>query len=527
MDERSVNSRRYITLVIGGGVAGTTCAAELSTSSKCEGLNLEVVLLDPRPALKVSHVISQITKTAVDVGISEKDASLWCQEQEIKFIQDRASQLKKNYVICESGRCIKFDTCCIATGARPFLPKVLQNENYQHAILTLRDTDSVQRLQSQLKHARRAIIVGAGGIAMELVHEIKMCELVWVVKGSHIGGSFFDNRGARILAANMKSQKKRKRSPVAENEKITETSISSKIEPQMASHEMLGSGVGPNWLGRKDAATLVDKEGNIEEISTKKLSLTGGCTNSSTNISEVYDSEISSLENDNNNQWKVVAILNDGKKIGCDLVIVGTGVVPNVEWLANSNVQMYQASTGNSDDVYHAAGGVRVNRDSMETSIDGVFAAGDCTYIEAGEEESNWMQMRLWSQAITSGKIAAHGMLMRMNMGEIYYGLDLDIFSHATQFFGKKVVLLGRFNAQGLGNGYKLYERCDNESSNSQEVKQYIRVVVHENKVRGCVLIGDTECAEVFENLILGQFDVGWIGERLVDPDIDLADYFD
>ena len=526
MDGKSANLRRCVALVIGGGVAGTTCAAELSTSSRCEELNLEVILLDPRPALKVSHVISQITRTAINVGISEKDASLWCEEQGIKFVQDRASQLKKNYVICESGRCISFDTCCIATGARPFLPKVFRNETHQHAILTLRDTDSVQRLRAQLKHARRAIIVGAGGIAMELVHEIQMCELVWIVKGSHIGGAFFDNRGARILTENMKSQKKQRCSPVKEDGK-DEISFNTKNEPKSTPQQVLGSGVGPNWLGRKDVATLVDKKGNLEEISTKKLLLRGGCTESSTNISEIYDSEISRLEQDNDNQWKVVAVLNDGKKIGCDLVIVGTGVLPNIEWLAASNVQISQTLPESSGDVYNAAGGVKVNRESMETSIHGVFAAGDCTYVESGEEETNWIQMRLWSQAITSGKIAAHGMLMRMNMGEIYYGLDLEIFSHATQFFGKKVILLGRFNAQGLGNGYKMYERCDNESDNSQEVKQYIRVVVHENKVRGCVLIGDTDCAEVFENLILGQFDVGWIGERLVDPDIDLADYFD
>ena len=39
------------------------------------------------------------------------------------------------------------------------------------------------------------------------------------------------------------------------------------------------------------------------------------------------------------------------------------------------------------------------------------------------------------------------------------------------------------------------------------------------------MLIGDTDLEETFENLILSQIDV--TGMDLLDPDLDLEDYFD
>ena len=43
----------------------------------------------------------------------------------------------------------------------------------------------------------------------------------------------------------------------------------------------------------------------------------------------------------------------------------------------------------------------------------------------------------------------------------------------------------------------------------------------------GAMLIGETGLEETFENLILGQLYVGAIGVGLLDPDIDIDDYFD
>ena len=43
----------------------------------------------------------------------------------------------------------------------------------------------------------------------------------------------------------------------------------------------------------------------------------------------------------------------------------------------------------------------------------------------------------------------------------------------------------------------------------------------------GAVLIGDTGLEETFENLILNAIDVSCIGLQLLDPEVDIEDYFD
>ena len=41
------------------------------------------------------------------------------------------------------------------------------------------------------------------------------------------------------------------------------------------------------------------------------------------------------------------------------------------------------------------------------------------------------------------------------------------------------------------------------------------------------MLIGDTNLEETFENLILNKLDVSHLGVNILNPDIDIEDYFD
>ncbi len=45
--------------------------------------------------------------------------------------------------------------------------------------------------------------------------------------------------------------------------------------------------------------------------------------------------------------------------------------------------------------------------------------------------------------------------------------------------------------------------------------------------MQGAVLIGETDLEETFENLILNQMDLSHYGADLLDPNIDIEDYFD
>ena len=54
-----------------------------------------------------------------------------------------------------------------------------------------------------------------------------------------------------------------------------------------------------------------------------------------------------------------------------------------------------------------------------------------------------------------------------------------------------------------------------------------MKVVIQDGRVQGAILIGETELEEVFENLILNQMDITPFKDYLLDPNIDIEDFFD
>ena len=54
--------------------------------------------------------------------------------------------------------------------------------------------------------------------------------------------------------------------------------------------------------------------------------------------------------------------------------------------------------------------------------------------------------------------------------------------------------------------------------------KDFLKLV---KKHQTTVLVGETDLEETFENLILDGVDLSRFGPHLIDPDVDLEDYFD
>ena len=107
-----------------------------------------------------------------------------------------------------------------------------------------------------------------------------------------------------------------------------------------------------------------------------------------------------------------------------------------------------------SGDVMERHGGALVVHDLMETSVSGVYAAGDCCYYNTHSSSSSfctdskndshdaiagnhWFQMRLWTQARSMGTYAAQCMCNKNDAlgGDMFF----EIFAHVTRFFGHKV----------------------------------------------------------------------------------------
>lgn len=56
---------------------------------------------------------------------------------------------------------------------------------------------------------------------------------------------------------------------------------------------------------------------------------------------------------------------------------------------------------------------------------------------------------------------------------------------------------------------------------------EYVKVVLRDGRMEGAILIGETDLEETFENLILNQTDLTPFKDHLLNPDIDVEDFFD
>lgn len=510
-------------VVVGGGVAGATCAAETAAlTADNTDTDVQVVLISPSPAVRVATAGA----LRCEVEVSDEPAEAWARAAGVRVVRDAAVAVQARTILLASGDTVAFDACCIASGARPDVPAVFRSSDpaLNNRILTIRDTDSVATLRAAVSGARRVAVVGNGGIALELAHEIVACDVVWVIRDSHVGHSFFDASVGEALVGFLGKSKDAGFFGRVENGGEN----GGGRDGGGVAGGVLGSGAGPDWLGRKEKPIFFDADGN--EVVSKRP---GGnvVSDRGDRLRIERDCEVTAINmGSTGDGFPVTLSLSNGSKVLCDYVICATGVIPNVEWLGHLSrvpVGSSPSSTTAGESTVDVSGGVLVSAGNMQSiGRKDIFAAGDCATIVRSIDMdvscgNNWFQMRLWTQAAIAGRVAAAGMSAALVGAESEArGLEFDIFAHATRFFGERVALLGRYSAQGLREGYRIVEGGNDE--------RFVRVVLEEGKVRGAVLIGDVDLAETYENLILDGLDVSHIAsEELVDPQVDLEDYFD
>ncbi len=94
-------------------------------------------------------------------------------------------------------------------------------------------------------------------------------------------------------------------------------------------------------------------------------------------------------------------VTSDGRRIDCDLVVVGVGAQPNTELTAGSGIAVDNGI---------------VTDEFLRTSVEGVFAAGDV----ANARHPLFGQLRVehWANALHQGPAAAHNMLGHTATGD-------------------------------------------------------------------------------------------------------------
>ena len=473
-------------VIVGGGIAGVSCAEMLCVLAP----NERILLITSSPVIKAVANLSHLTKLLAAFDVQEETADHFqSKHKNLKVIvTDPVEKVlpKDRLVVTASGRQFSYNYLCLCHGARP---KVIAKDN--PFVLGIRDTESVRQFQNKLSNARRIVIVGNGGIATEMVYELESVDVVWVVKDDSISAAFVDAGAAEFFQSKLQSS--------ASDEEQRPTKRLKYSTDQ--SGKSGGGALGPDW--HRSIETKGFKN------SGKRVHVEYDCDIKELQEKSVETGDLGELTKYEDADWNVYVELSNGKVVGCDFVVSATGVVPNsdairVEGLASS-----------------PDGGIRVN-EHMETSVARVYAAGDVCHAD-WTPSRHWFQMRLWTQARQMGMFAGQCMQVEFESdGKEKKDLDFsfELFAHSTKFFGYKVVLLGLFNGQ-KDIEYEVLLRVT-------KGKEYVKTVMSKDgRMQGAVLIGETDLEETFENLILNQMDLSAFGVDLLDPDVDIEDYFD
>jgi len=184
-------------------------------------------------------------------------------------------------------------------------------------------------------------------------------------------------------------------------------------------------------------------------------------------------------------------MLDNGKKIACQLVIIGKGVKPNTEIASESGLKVEK--------------GIVVN-EYLKTTDENIFAAGDVAEthdIASGSKKIN----ALWPPAVEQGEIAG------LNMAGKKKAYDGSLSMNSVDFFGLASISIGITKPKE--EGYEVLVKTGNNL--------YKKLVLKDNRIVGMVLVGDVKIAGVVNALIKSKADVSGIKDGLLDDNFDYS----
>ena len=170
-------------------------------------------------------------------------------------------------------------------------------------------------------------------------------------------------------------------------------------------------------------------------------------------------------------------VLEGGEALPGQMVIVSAGVRPNLEL----------AKSGGLD----CDKGVKVN-DRLETSVNGIYAAGDVA-------EHRGVVSGIWPAAMQQGKVAG----ANMAGGEAAY--QGTTMSNILKVAGIDVAAAGNIDAEG---------RYEAQVVSSGSI--YKKLVIENNRLIGCIMVGDTKNFNTITRYITEQRDIGTLKNSLL-----------
>ncbi|MBI4744163.1 MAG: NAD(P)/FAD-dependent oxidoreductase [Actinobacteria bacterium] len=177
-----------------------------------------------------------------------------------------------------------------------------------------------------------------------------------------------------------------------------------------------------------------------------------------------------------NKRGKVEAvILDDGKRIDCEMVIVAVGVRPNFKLLDGSGVKTNR--------------GIVVN-DKMETNVSNIYAAGDVAEAYDFLYKENRLNP-IWPNAYEQGFVA--GTNMAGGSRKYPGGMGMN----SVEFYGIPSISMGITSPEEEGYEVLIKHLPDKNI--------YKKLVLKDNVIIGAIFVGDIDRAGIVNGLIKEQ----------------------
>lgn len=189
----------------------------------------------------------------------------------------------------------------------------------------------------------------------------------------------------------------------------------------------------------------------------------------------------------------VCVVTSWGEALDADFVVVGKGVQPNCDMVADTSIQVGY--------------GIRVD-DRMRTSVHGIFAAGDVAEginSISGRHEV----IATWFNACAQGNVAGR------NMTGLTVKRRHQVRENITTLLGLVVASLGESNPP-----VDQYEAIRFEDEKTEEART---LYFDGERLKGALLVGRTRDAGVIKHCIANQIDVSPWKARLADTPLDFG----
>lgn len=300
-------------------------------------------------------------------------------------------------VMLEGGEVISYDKLLVATGSRPFIPRLEGLETVSQKF-TFMDLDSAQALQSSINKDSKVLIVGAGLIGLKcaealkpLVDEVVVCDIA-----GHVLSSVLDEEGSKYLQNHLE----------------------------------------------KEGIRFYLKNG-VKKFESNR------------------------------------AYLQDDTEIEFNSLVLAVGVIPNIE--------LVQQAGGTTNR------GIWIDS-YCQTSLENIYAAGDCTEsidLIDGKQKI----LAIIPNAYRQGECAGTNMALGHQI------FDKAIPMNAVGFYGLHLVSAGTQDGEGLV---------------IKDDKNYKKLIIKDNLLKGFMMIGDVENAGIYTSVIREQIPLSSIDFQLM-----------